>query len=275
VKQLTTSFLIALLVHGLILTADISWLKGFSLDHVPAKSVTISLSVPRPEKILKHRLQPIVKPPQDRILPLPPKKIAYQPKIEETVLPQTNTPPDTVKPKAAVIPVLPKSSLKALTKTQSKKDAEPVTRDASPSESDKIPLSNPQVTQTSSNQEGSQNQDVVQAARPQNASIQTAAIDKQVSSTAIQLARPLYKQNPSPKYPRRARKLGYQGVVILEVLVNDNGKVNDIKILESSGHKILDKAAVSSVKRWMFEPGTRNGEKVKMWVRIPIRFKLN
>ena len=87
-------------------------------------------------------------------------------------------------------------------------------------------------------------------------------------------ARPLYLINPTPKYPKIARKRGYQGTVVLEVLVDRNGKVGSLKVLESSGYKILDRAAKSSVKNWLFEPGIIKNDKVEMWVRVPIRFEL-
>ena len=90
----------------------------------------------------------------------------------------------------------------------------------------------------------------------------------------IHEAIPIYRSNPSPKYPRIARMRGYQGNVLLDVLVNKNGKVNDLKIFKSSGYPILDKAATSSVKHWLFEPGLIGDEKVDMWVRVPIRFEL-
>jgi protein TonB len=60
----------------------------------------------------------------------------------------------------------------------------------------------------------------------------------------------------------------------LDVLVNKNGKVNDLKIFKSSGHPLLDNAATSTVKHWLFEPGMIGDEKVDMWVRVPIRFEL-
>jgi protein TonB len=90
----------------------------------------------------------------------------------------------------------------------------------------------------------------------------------------IHEAIPIYRSNPSPKYPRIARMRGFQGNVLLDVLVNKNGKVNDLKIFKSSGYPILDKAATSSVKHWLFEPGLIGDEKVDMWVRVPIRFEL-
>ena len=88
------------------------------------------------------------------------------------------------------------------------------------------------------------------------------------------MASPLYKKNPPPKYPKRARRKGYEGTVILEVLVDENGAVKDLKIVESSGHELLDKSAISSVRRWLFTPGTEDGDPARMWVRIPVRFKL-
>jgi periplasmic protein TonB len=90
----------------------------------------------------------------------------------------------------------------------------------------------------------------------------------------IHEAKPAYRSNPSPKYPRIARIRGYQGNVLLDVLVNADGNVEDVKIFKSSGHPVLDKAAKSTVKLWLFEPGRIGKRKVDMWVRVPIRFEL-
>lgn len=90
----------------------------------------------------------------------------------------------------------------------------------------------------------------------------------------IREAIPRYQENPPPKYPKRARRRGYQGTTILEVLVDKNGSVGDLKIFKSSGHRILDNTALASVKNWSFEPGMRGNETVEMWVKVPIRFQL-
>ena len=113
----------------------------------------------------------------------------------------------------------------------------------------------------------------------QTASKALLKVEKETASTIsplqmIREAKPLYRSNPSPKYPRIARIRGYQGNVLLDVLVNKNGKVNDLKIYRSSGYPILDRAAASSVKHWLFEPGMIGENKVNMWVRVPIRFEL-
>ncbi len=85
---------------------------------------------------------------------------------------------------------------------------------------------------------------------------------------------PLYKENPAPGYPRLAKKRGYQGTVILEVLVTKEGRAGKVNLFQSSRYSVLDDAAVSSVKKWRFEPGEKGDKKVDMWVKIPIRFQI-
>jgi protein TonB len=105
----------------------------------------------------------------------------------------------------------------------------------------------------------------------------TALATERVTSSTVGLvmAKPLYRKNPPPRYPRSARRKGHEGTVILEVFVDETGRVKNLKVFKSSGYDILDKTAVSSVQKWLFEPGTRNGKAAEMWVRIPVRFQLN
>lgn len=111
---------------------------------------------------------------------------------------------------------------------------------------------------------------------PQNMA-STAADLKAKSSNAqvIREAKPIYRINPPPSYPIIARKRGHQGDVILEVLVDKHGKVTDLKVFSSSGYSTLDKTAIASVKKWLFQPGMKGLDKIDMWVRVPIRFRLN
>ena len=85
---------------------------------------------------------------------------------------------------------------------------------------------------------------------------------------------PAYRENPPPVYPLMARRRGYEGMVVLKVLVNRRGGVDELHLIKSSGYKVLDRAAMDCVRDWVFEPGTRGGKSVKMWVRVPIRFCL-
>jgi protein TonB len=90
----------------------------------------------------------------------------------------------------------------------------------------------------------------------------------------IREAKPLYRENPPPVYPTIARRKRYQGLVWLEVLVDTQGRVADIRIHQSCGYDVLDRAALSAAQKWRFEPGKRGDTTVQMWVRIPVRFQL-
>jgi protein TonB len=91
---------------------------------------------------------------------------------------------------------------------------------------------------------------------------------------AVRMARPMYRENSPPVYPKLARKRGYEGTVVLQVLVNKQGRVDDLHINESSHHAMLDRAALNSVRKWYFEPGRKGTEKIDMWVKVPVTFKL-
>lgn len=97
----------------------------------------------------------------------------------------------------------------------------------------------------------------------------------QMDKPAVIMARPLYRENPPPSYPAKARRRHLEGTVILEVQVSREGRVENLSVKESSGHRILDRAAVSSVEQWIFEPGRRNGVRVAMTVLVPVRFSLH
>lgn len=90
----------------------------------------------------------------------------------------------------------------------------------------------------------------------------------------ITSAMPNYRENSPPPYPLLARRRNYEGEVLLEVLVTAEGRVGSVRLVKSSGHEILDRAAMKGVRRWLFYPGERGGEVIEMWVKVPIRFQL-
>ena len=94
------------------------------------------------------------------------------------------------------------------------------------------------------------------------------------TSASLVEAVPNYRSNPLPEYPLLARRKHWEGVVWLLVDVSPEGSVDDLQIEETCGHRLLDRAAVRSVKRWRFSPATRGGLPVSSQVRIPVRFRL-
>jgi protein TonB len=104
----------------------------------------------------------------------------------------------------------------------------------------------------------------------------TSAPLQQQSSTppATIQANPLYRQNPKPTYPPLARRRGWEGTVILLVTVNVLGESEKVRVLKSSGHKILDKSALKTVKKWIFTPGQLGVQPISMEVQVPVHFSI-
>lgn len=88
-------------------------------------------------------------------------------------------------------------------------------------------------------------------------------------------ARPSYGFTPRPGYPAVAIRRGYEGTVVVHAHVLPNGEPEEVSVLRSSGHRILDKAAVVAVKKWRFVPAQRGFKAVASWVQVPIEFRLD
>jgi protein TonB len=61
-------------------------------------------------------------------------------------------------------------------------------------------------------------------------------------------------------------------MVSLHAQINAAGKPVNLKIASSSGYSLLDKSALSAVKKWEFEPVRHNGKAMTEWVRVPVKF---
>ena len=80
---------------------------------------------------------------------------------------------------------------------------------------------------------------------------------------------------PKPEYPPMARNLRVEGIVVVAVLVDENGQVQDARVEESVRQKVgLNEAALKSARAARYKPATKDGVKVKMWTRLRVPFKL-
>lgn len=75
----------------------------------------------------------------------------------------------------------------------------------------------------------------------------------------------------APKYPIEMLERGVQGRTLLMLRVDEVGEVSDIRVVTSS-NQLFSQAAVKSVKKWYFQPGTRDGEAVPQIVTVPVDF---
>lgn len=81
-----------------------------------------------------------------------------------------------------------------------------------------------------------------------------------------------YRRRTPPVYPSRAVELGQQGTVLLHAEILPDGHPRELKVVRSSGHRLLDVAALTAVKGWQFEPTNIDGAPVTSWVRVPVNF---
>ena len=100
------------------------------------------------------------------------------------------------------------------------------------------------------------------------------ALKKEEPDETYASARPSYGFTPRPGYPAVAIRRGYEGSVLLNAHVLPNGEVDEVTIFRSSGHKVLDNAALKAVKRLKFVPAQRGFKAVSSWVKVPIEFRL-
>lgn len=84
-----------------------------------------------------------------------------------------------------------------------------------------------------------------------------------------------YGSNPKPKYPSTATSRGWEGTVQLLVSVSAEGDSEEVTVQHSSGHDVLDEAAIEAVERWKFIPAKRGETPVSSSVVVPINFVLN
>lgn len=75
-----------------------------------------------------------------------------------------------------------------------------------------------------------------------------------------------------PQYPLVAREARVQGIVILEAVINERGRIERVKILKSQ--PLLDGAAISAVQNWRYTPTLLNGIPVSVLMTITINFSL-
>jgi protein TonB len=83
-----------------------------------------------------------------------------------------------------------------------------------------------------------------------------------------------YRSTPLPPYPSGAREQGVEGTVLLDVRVQPDGRVGEVRLKHTSGSPLLDGAALETVKAWTFVPARRGPATVESWVEIPVRFSL-
>lgn len=87
----------------------------------------------------------------------------------------------------------------------------------------------------------------------------------------IEQPTPLYGEVPI-EYPLQLWDQDMEGETLLRVRVGDTGAVDSVVVVESSGYAAFDSAAVAGAWDLRFTPARQDGERIRVWAHVPVRF---
>jgi protein TonB len=78
----------------------------------------------------------------------------------------------------------------------------------------------------------------------------------------------------TPERPRMAARLNESGYVEAEILVGSDGAVEDVRIVSATPPNMgFERATEDAVRQFRYKPATKNGVKVRVWIRVPFSYR--
>ncbi len=87
-------------------------------------------------------------------------------------------------------------------------------------------------------------------------------------------SKPVKTVHVQPEYPEIAKRAKFQGIVFLDLLIDENGNVTDHKVVRGAPMG-LEEAAVAAALQWKFSPAIMNGVPVSVWYQVTVNFQLD
>lgn len=222
-----------------------SWLSLILVVALHAGAIGVAVWAPSPKT--EELVLPTV---QGIIIPAPPAESVQMPSARETPPPVEPPPPEPEKPKPKPKKVEPAPKPKPKPVIEAPPSERAITQEEAPQEESAPPPQQPVSTPLAE-----ENDTMGAPVTPPR-------------EDAHQL------NNPRPAYPSLSRRLREQGTVLLEILIEPDGSVGEVRIKESSGFKRLDDTAVKAVKQWKYTPAKRGNEPIAYWYLQPLEFSL-
>lgn len=94
------------------------------------------------------------------------------------------------------------------------------------------------------------------------------------SAGVASITEPRRTKNVAPRYPPEAQRAGLGGVVILEALIDRQGKVRDVQVLRPTAPE-LERSAMEAVSQWEYTPTLVAGVPVEVIMTVTVTFTLN
>jgi protein TonB len=100
----------------------------------------------------------------------------------------------------------------------------------------------------------------------------TEPLPRTHARAGVDVKEPRKVKNVAPVYPELAARGKVEGVVLLEVSIRPDGRVDDVRVLRSI--PLLDAAAVQAARQWIFTPTLLGGVPVSVTMTVSVRFNL-
>jgi protein TonB len=84
--------------------------------------------------------------------------------------------------------------------------------------------------------------------------------------------RPEAVSQVAPVYPPELRKAKIEGSVTLVFVLSEEGRVEEPRV-ENSSRPEFEKPALDAIRKWRFRPGEKDGQAVRTYIRVPMRFR--
>ena len=200
--------------------------------------------------------------------PAEPKPTEPEPSGVEAVIP--------VSTKTAVLPPASNTNSPARSGSQRSAAANPARTEqapsAAPAPSSKEDAAQPQASATDSGAATSPSAEAPVVVPPPPADPPVAEGTLVDLATVTELPRQI--KSVDPVYPQTAQRLGIEGTITVNALIDEKGNVIDTAIIKGvQDDKGLGRAAETAVKKWKFEPARKDGVAVKVWRPFAISFK--
>ncbi|SDP41495.1 energy transducer TonB [Desulforhopalus singaporensis] len=108
---------------------------------------------------------------------------------------------------------------------------------------------------------------------PNTALVFTPVVGDVFSAGELDVPMTILARTP-PFYPLRARQRGIEGWVKVKLLVDEEGNVTEVSIVEAQPEGVFEKSVRRCVGSWRFQPGTVEGTPVKAQVETTVKFEL-
>ena len=78
----------------------------------------------------------------------------------------------------------------------------------------------------------------------------------------------------APAYPPELRKAKIEGLVTVAFVVDEDGRVQEPRV-DNSSRPEFEKPALDAIRKWRFHPGEKDGKAVRIFTRVPVRFRVS